>query len=76
MSLGTLEGMSVAKFLCLTLTECFFFFLYLLPYESLEINLFVSQRKKNEPCEKFCFMLPDMVALGQQLSLRTELSAP
>lgn len=75
MSLGALEGMSVAKFLCSTLTECFFF-LYLLPYESLEINLFVSQRKKNKPCEKFCFMLPDMVVLGQQLSLRTELSAP
>lgn len=53
-----------------------FFFLYLLPYESLEVNLFVSQGKKKKPCEKFCFMLPDMVALGLQLSLRTELSAP
>lgn len=53
-----------------------FFFLYLLSYESLEVNLFCVSEEENKPCEKFCFMLPDIVVLGLQLSLRTELSAP
>lgn len=78
--LHPLEGTNVAKFLCLILTECFFS-LYLLLYESLEVFqgfqvFFVSQRKKNKPCEKIHFMLPDVVVLGLQLSLRTELCQP
>lgn len=73
--LHPLEGISVAKFLCLILTE-WFFSLYLLSNESLEVNLFWVSEEEKETLEKFHLILPDMVVLGLQLSLRTELCQP